>query len=225
MEEDHLIDYDNQAIQKKTLYPFQKLEFVLVGCFSSLLLLKSYFDFSEFELLITFFWLGILIFQGTRIYFEFKEQLITGFGIVLKIVLLLVASTFYMGTQFVVLQWPDGFQMMIAALLLLAGIYPIYAIVLNKIQAKTKILLLINALCSGVFLFGILFKLESWPGGMEMTIIGTIAMIISMLALMLIQRKEITNKGQYHSINYFARSLLLLTIGLFYLFLTDNLMF
>lgn len=219
MNDEDILDGNFPEVESKKIFKFQIIEFVLIALFCSLLWFRPSLALSKLETPIILFHFAILLFLAVRIFFEYKNQLITGFGIVLKIYLLINAAVILIGVMFVILNWEFASEMMVVALTSFSYPYFIYAFTLKKVSIPIKLSLAFSSIGLAVLTMGILFRLESWSMGQELGLIGFLLTLISLAVLIVILLKmKVTNKEQYHSINYIARSLAVLFFGFSYLF-------
>jgi len=217
MKED-IIDRETLEVKSPLLYKFQIIEFVLIViCFSMYLIIIS-FDSSGINPFVAGGVFSIVILnQAARIPFEYKEQLITQFGIVLKVFLLLFTIMIFraMWMKITAQRAPN----LAATFVLLSVAFPylIYALALDRVSTKTKLVLTMNVLCIAVLAVGIWMNIVNHPLKDSGIIPGLVLTLLSLFSFMLL-KTDINRKGKYHAVNYFGRSLLFVILGLVYMF-------
>jgi hypothetical protein len=152
-----------------------------------------------------------------RIYFEYKGALITGFGVFLKVLLLANTVIIFAGILFRFFRWEYMQEMTLISLLSLSYPFVIYAFALSSLSGKVKAALVFNSLSLSLLAFGLAFSIESWNYGSSMLYGGYVLSLVSVIVLSLLLRNNCSNKEKYHSINYLARTMLLLAFTSFYL--------
>ena len=212
--EENILDSVDSEIKNFKYFKFQIIEFVLIGLFCFILLVKSTMVIPVDGNFFVFFCFSIILYSFVRIFFEFKNNLITGAGIVLKIILALNASTLFMGLLFKIMSLNYATEMLAVSLVLFPILYSTYAITLKNVSFPFKAILFFNALAIGTIAIARLFRLESWPNVQVLSISGFILTIISLIALFVILKKEASIKEKYHATNYIARSFVMLLWGM-----------
>lgn len=216
MKEDNILDHNKSESSGKLLYNFQLAEFVLTGLFALTIVLSTFFDVTRFPEIITVLCFSIILFQLIRIYFEYNNKLITGFGIILKLFLTMNASSICTGALFKILKYPYAIEFTIIALgSLIIPFYAIYALALSNVSRRVKIIMVINSLGISPLLMGVLFFIESLPYAQGLYLVGFVLTVISLLSFSFLIKIELTNKERYHAVNYFARTVMLLILVFF----------
>jgi len=214
---DELIYTENVEDKGPIIYVFQLIEFILIGIYFLLFLKSMSLDSSAYISMITpavaFI---ILIYQLVRILLEYKRKLITGPGIALKLVLFIFTTMIFMAMWMKSVEHPLANLISTSALFSMAFFYPFYALALEKITFKSKVILTINAICISVLSMGILMSILGHPLYNGMLKVGLAMACVSLISFIII-RNGITKKGKYHSVNYFARSLLFVIAGINYI--------
>lgn len=198
---------------KPTIFKFQIAEFILVGLFMVLLLLRPLVAFSKMENLVVFFCFAILAFFAVRIYLELKNKLITGFGVLLKLLLLNASTVVMFGMLFQIMRWEMADLMSIVALMTFAMTHIVYGLTLKEVAIPVKSILFFNALAAGILAVGIVFKMESWANGQAVWLGGLVLTIVSLFSFGFIFQKELTTKEQYHAFHFIARTIGILLGG------------
>jgi hypothetical protein len=214
---DNILDSLEPKIESYKPFKFQIIEFVLIGFFCIVFFLKSRSIIPAGGSFFLFYCLAITLYSFVRIFFEFKNKLITKAGVVLKIVLAINAFVIFIGFLFEIMGWADANLMLTISLLSLAIPYGIYALTLKDMSMQLKRILFFNAFFVGVLTIGILFRLEDWVNGQSLVIIGFILTLPTLILLLTKLGKDASAKEKYHAINYIARSILILFWGLFFL--------
>lgn len=206
---EQILDREESKHVESPVFRFQIIEFILLGVF---LLMGNTLDVNLVIVtnIIYIFLILILLYSGVRIYYEYREGLITGFGVFLKMILLTNAATILMGALFHFFNWEFRQEMTLIALMSLSYPFVLYALTLSQISMRIKAALIFNSLSLSLLALGIAFRIENWNYGYEMLIGGVLSSFISMVLLLLLMRKSCTPKEKYHSVNYLVR-----TIGLF----------
>jgi hypothetical protein len=210
----NILDHNHPETEKPTIFKFQVIEFVLIGLYGLLLLLKPLFDYSSLENALTIFCYSIFVFLLVRIYFEYKHQLITGFGVVLKLLLLNAAMVVLFGMLFQLQNWEFANVMVTVSLMTFAVTHIIYPLTLKDVTAKNKGILFINAMAAGILAVGTLFKMENWANGEVIFIAGYVLTLISLVGFKFLFANKVTPKEHYHSLHFLARSLAILILSL-----------
>lgn len=218
MNKEKVLDSGFEEIEEKPFFKFQIIEITLIGIFCSLLFLKPFIDFPKIEPLVLAFSVVVMLSSIVRVYFEYKEKLITEFGIILKVILLINTSVILIGVLFRLQSWPYASEMITTSLLSIGFIYALYILCLKNVSGIVKLILFINSLFTGVLAIGMLFRIQSWPYGSELVIVGFIVTVISFPFCGYLLNKGVNRKEKYNIINYLARSLIILLFGYSYLF-------
>ncbi|MFT5913189.1 MAG: hypothetical protein ACI9XO_004736 [Paraglaciecola sp.] len=220
MQQSTILDQElSEPLTKKPFFfKFQLFEFLLIGLLCLLILVKPFLDFSKIEQVIVIYCYVIFPFLAVRIYLEYKNKLITGFGIVLKLMLLNASMTIMMGTLFKILDWEGTNLMLTVSLMIFAVTHPVYALTLKSITNEVKGLLFFNTLAAGLFAIGMIFKMGSWANAQIIIMAGFVLILISLFSFGLFYQKELSTKEQYHAVNFVARSVAILLVGISFLF-------
>lgn len=216
MNELDILDNEEKEIEVKQPYWFQLVETFLVGGLISLL----FFYGTKLNLVpvnMAYIGIAVSIFSLTRIYLEYKLDLITGFGIILKLILFLNLALILLGVLFMVFRWDYMSEMTILALLSVGLPYLIYACCLNKISLRVRSVLIANALSTLVLALGLIFRIERWTYDSMLLIVGYIVVSLSTSILIFLSRKDISKKEKYHLLSYVGRSIGLLVFVSLYL--------
>ena len=209
MNEDQILDAEIPEDKKKKYFWFQIIEFVLVGIFCSFLL----FNVTKIAEVVIILQAVIFVFMLVRIYFEYKNELITGFGVILRFIIMLIATIILIAIEFKVLGWPYSSEMIIVGLTSMGFPYMLYAFTLKDVVIPVKVILFFNSLFLSIFALGLLFKIESWPNALIMFTTGGALTVLSLAAFAYIPRINPTRKEIYHSSIYLARTLAFLFFG------------
>lgn len=212
-----ILDNNSFDVEKNKIHNFQVIEFGLIA----LLLLLMYFikalPIPYMDKLTTIVVFIIPVFSAIRIYFEYKNKLITGFGVVLKVYLMINAFVIFTGVLFQILAFPYANELFTLSLMSLTIPYILYAFALKNVSILIKLILSFSSFALCVLAIGVLFTIESWPWAFEMNAIGVILVLVSLPVFGFISRMKMTNKEKYHSINYFGRAIAVIIAGIFIL--------
>jgi len=213
--ENQILDDQMLEEQSRNPFKFQILEFALIGAFGVLYLLRD-ISFPREAVLVL---LGlIVVFSFVRIRLELKDQLITNTGVIWKVLLALNTLVILLGFVYGILQWEGASMMLIISLSSLAYPYVVYALTLHKVSIRLKLAMVLNALAVGVMVVGMIFKSEHWLYGQSILRAGLVLIPLSLIVILLMMRKRnLSKKERYHSLNYVARSFVVLILGLTYL--------
>jgi len=207
MIKEHVLDNDTFEIEEKKVFKFQVIEFILFGFFCLLLLLNRSTNISIFNDLMVGCVFLIPLYSLVRIYFEYKNELITGFGILPKIYFLIIVFFALAGILFRIENLPYASELLILALTSFSFSYLLYALFLKNVSLSIKSILSLNSIGFGILALGVLFRLESWPYAHILLFVGFGLTIISLPIFGLILRMKPTQKEGYHSLNYFGRTI------------------
>lgn len=216
MEERNILDIDSIKTEKNKVFKFQIVELLLITTFCLLLLLNQVLSsHTIYSLLIVCAFLIFPFFSMVRIYFEYKNKLITRIGIVLKVYLLIVIYIAFVGILFKVSSYPYASELIILSFMSFSFAYLIYVLLLRDVSIPIKAILSINSFAIGVLILGVLFSVESWSYSQELMVAGFILLLISTPFFGFIPRMNKSQKESYHSLNYFARSIAFLIYSFF----------
>lgn len=215
MKEEEILDHVGVKADNGIISKIQGVEFLLIGLYSLLLLFRSG-GLNNIESVVIIFCFLIMAFQAIRIFFEYKEEVITGFGIFLKIILWMGSACILLGMLFFMLKWEGAMEMFTVSLLTLSYPYIIYALCLSKVLIKSKLLMTFSGIAAGMSSVGVLFKIQSWAGGSESITSGYILMILSVVGLVYLLKNNPTKKERYHILSYLGRAVVILLLGLIF---------
>jgi len=209
MEIENILDHNTPENKEKKFFLFQMIEFALVAIFCTFLL----FDVTGIQEIVILLQAGIFVFMLVRIYFEYKNELTTGIGVLLRLILVLNAAVILIGIEFKVANWPYASEMIIVGLSSMGFPYMFYAVTLKDVSIPIKIILFLNSFFLTVFALGLLFSMENWPNAQSMLTSGGILTVFSLFAFAYIWRINPNQKEWYHSLTYLARTVAFLVFG------------
>ncbi len=216
MNELDVLDNEEKEIKINQPYWFQIVEtFLLSGLISLLFFYGVKLNLVPVNM--AYIGIVVLIFSLIRIYLEYKLDLITSFGIILKLILLLNLALILLGVLFMVFRWDYMSEMTILALLSIGLPYLIYAFCLNKISLRVRSVLVANTLSVLVLALGLVFRIERWTYDSMLLIVGYIVVSLSTSILIFLSRTNISKKEKYHLLSYVGRSIGLLIFVSLYL--------